>query len=291
MRMTRKKLVVRTGAAALWVGPARRSSRIGWARSTSRPGSIARSSRSPVPRPSPCFVRGATTTISRALLVELRLVDANVRRSASCSSRTSSSSCQRPAINTDPRMVVPPRTHSRGSGARRVVVAEGPGHRRDTEASRSPRACARSRRGRPRFVDLNHAPLVRTPLGTRYTGCASSGCRASCASRPDRLDAEAQDAPLGRGHAVDEELFRRDARCLRLAEERPALRGHPGVDPRHQRDRPAATWRSSTGSSAWRATARSWATRASGVLIVGDPRRRRHGRAPDGHGPGEGRAT
>jgi len=75
------------------------------------------------------------------------------------------------SINTDPRLVVAAATTLRRLGASSVVVAEGPGHRRDTEAvllaSGMHEALADARIP---FVDLNDAPLVRTPLQTSYTG-------------------------------------------------------------------------------------------------------------------------
>ena len=75
------------------------------------------------------------------------------------------------SINTDPRLVVAAANTLRRLGASSVVVAEGPGHRRDTEAvllaSGMHEALADARIP---FVDLNDAPLVRTPLRTSYTG-------------------------------------------------------------------------------------------------------------------------
>ena len=65
----------------------------------------------------------------------------------------------------------PPRTRCGASAPRRSSSRRGPGHRRDTEAI----ALASGLRealddAGLRFVDLNDAPLVRTPLRTRYTG-------------------------------------------------------------------------------------------------------------------------
>src|SRR6266699_1455142 len=56
-------------------------------------------------------------------------------------------------------------------GAKSVLVAEGPGHQRDTQLVLSQSGyqdCLRS--GRIRFVDLNRAELVRTRLRASYTG-------------------------------------------------------------------------------------------------------------------------
>ena len=104
------------------------------------------------------------------------------------------------SINTDPRMVVAAANALRRLGASSVVVAEGPGHRRDTEAI----AFASGLRealddAGLRFVDLNDAPLVRTPLETRYTGLRELWVPTRPARDGGRrLDAEAEDAPLGR---------------------------------------------------------------------------------------------
>ena len=74
-------------------------------------------------------------------------------------------------INTDPRLVAATVVAMRRMGAREVVVAEGPGHRRDTEAIvvASGLLDALADTG-SRFVDLNAAPLGQATLQTRYTG-------------------------------------------------------------------------------------------------------------------------
>jgi len=74
-------------------------------------------------------------------------------------------------INTDPRLIAATVVAMRRLGARDVVVAEGPGHRRDTEAIvvASGLLDALTDTGAT-FVDLNSAPVAETPLRTRYTG-------------------------------------------------------------------------------------------------------------------------
>ena len=73
-------------------------------------------------------------------------------------------------INTDPRLVAATVLAVRRLGASSVVVAEGPGHRRDT-----PYVIAASGLGErlsdvdARFVDLNLAPVTRVPLHSRFT--------------------------------------------------------------------------------------------------------------------------
>ena len=74
-------------------------------------------------------------------------------------------------INTDPRLIGATVVAMRRLGARSVVVAEGPGHRRDTEAIvvASGLLDAIKDTGAT-FVDLNAAPIGPTILKTRYTG-------------------------------------------------------------------------------------------------------------------------
>lgn len=74
-------------------------------------------------------------------------------------------------INTEPRLIAATAVAMRRQGASEIVVAEGPGHRRDTEAivTASGLLDALANTG-TRFVDLNSAPLAQTNLRTRYTG-------------------------------------------------------------------------------------------------------------------------
>ena len=73
-------------------------------------------------------------------------------------------------INTDPRLVAATVLAVRRLGASSVMVAEGPGHRRDT-----PFVVSASGLGErlgdvdARFVDLNLAPVTRVPLHARFT--------------------------------------------------------------------------------------------------------------------------
>ncbi len=75
------------------------------------------------------------------------------------------------AINTHPLLVVSAAECFRHSGAKSVLVAEGPGHQRDTQLvllqSRY-EECLRSEK--IRFVDLNRDELVRRQLLASYTG-------------------------------------------------------------------------------------------------------------------------
>jgi uncharacterized protein (DUF362 family) len=74
------------------------------------------------------------------------------------------------AINTDPRLVAAAVLAFQRLGAASVTVAEGPGHRRDTEyVVRQSGLFDALRSVDAPFVDLNVAPIVRRPLHTRYS--------------------------------------------------------------------------------------------------------------------------
>ena len=172
MSLTRRQLLVRTGAAGLWVaaGGAIAAERLGV---FDGPPPFSRSE-FPEPGSSPVAVLRAASydgDLEGLLLDGLRLVDADVRRKSVVLKPNFVEFVPGSSINTDPRMVVAAANALRRLGAASVVVAEGPGHRRDTEAI----AIASGLRdalddARLRFVDLNDAALVRTPLRTRYTG-------------------------------------------------------------------------------------------------------------------------
>jgi uncharacterized protein (DUF362 family) len=75
------------------------------------------------------------------------------------------------AINTHPLLVLAAAESFRRMGAKSIVVAEGPGHQRDTQlvlTQSGYRECLRAER--IRFVDLNRDQLIRTPLRAGYTG-------------------------------------------------------------------------------------------------------------------------
>lgn len=74
------------------------------------------------------------------------------------------------AINTDPLLVAAAAECFRQLGARDVVVAEGPGHQRDTQLILAESGYAPVlRENKIRFVDLNRDELVRVRLGATYT--------------------------------------------------------------------------------------------------------------------------
>ena len=75
------------------------------------------------------------------------------------------------AINTHPVLVLAAAESFRHMGAKSVVVAEGPGHQRDTQLVLSQSGYEqRLRDERIRFVDLNRDELIHTPLRASYTG-------------------------------------------------------------------------------------------------------------------------
>jgi len=75
------------------------------------------------------------------------------------------------AINTHPVLVLAAAESFRHMGAKSVVVAEGPGHQRDTRLVLSQSGYEQCLRDEKiRFLDLNRDELIRTPLRAGYTG-------------------------------------------------------------------------------------------------------------------------
>jgi uncharacterized protein (DUF362 family) len=75
------------------------------------------------------------------------------------------------AINTHPMLVLAAAEAFRRLRAKSVVVAEGPGHQRDTQLVLSQSGYQKSlREEKIKFVDLNRDHLIRTPLRARYSG-------------------------------------------------------------------------------------------------------------------------
>jgi len=78
------------------------------------------------------------------------------------------------AINTHPTLVLAAAESFRRMGARCVIVAEGPGHQRDTQLVLSESGYQESLRTEAiRFVDLNRDELVCTQLRASYMGMKS----------------------------------------------------------------------------------------------------------------------
>ncbi len=166
---TRRRFLVRTGAAACGVA----SVGLFAADRLTRPG--PRFERALFPEPGNAAV--AVLPAPRydgsleALLVEgLRAVGARVR-GRSVLLKPNLVEFTGGPVNTDPQLVGAAVLALRRLGAGEVVVGEGPGHRRDTEAVVVASGLYDVLRevGAP-FVDLNAAPLVRRRLTTRYTG-------------------------------------------------------------------------------------------------------------------------
>ena len=75
------------------------------------------------------------------------------------------------AINTHPLLVLAAAESFRRLGAKSVLVAEGPGHQRDTQLVLSQSGYEQSfREEKIRFVDLNRDELIRTSLRANYSG-------------------------------------------------------------------------------------------------------------------------
>jgi len=77
-------------------------------------------------------------------------------------------------INTDPRVVVGAAVAFRRAGAREVIVAEGPGHRRDLEYLAATTGLLELLRGeRVELIDLNHDDVHERPLRSWFTALPS----------------------------------------------------------------------------------------------------------------------
>jgi uncharacterized protein (DUF362 family) len=109
--------------------------------------------------------------LEEAITEGLRLVDADVRGKAVLLKPNLVEFRADTPVNTDPRVVAATAVVMRRLGARSVVVAEGPGHRRDTELVVAASGLLDALTDADiRFVDLNVAPVVRRPLRSRFTG-------------------------------------------------------------------------------------------------------------------------
>lgn len=185
MSLTRRQLVVRSGAAAAWVAA-------GGAAVAKRQGlfdEAAPFQRSAYPEPGQAAVAVLEATgydgdLAGVVGDGLRLVGADVRRRSVLLKPNFVEFHAGSPVNTDPRMVVAAADALRRLGATSVVVAEGPGHRRDSEAVI---AAAGLRDALDdaglRFVDLNDAPLAGRRCAPRTRACASSGFPGSCERR------------------------------------------------------------------------------------------------------------
>ena len=77
-------------------------------------------------------------------------------------------------VNTNPLLVGATADAFRSIGAAKIIVAEGPGHQRDTYLVVAQNGLGEQlRERRLEFVDLNRDEIVRVPLETRFTGMDS----------------------------------------------------------------------------------------------------------------------
>ena len=129
-------------------------------------------------------------------------------------------------VNTNPLLVGAAAEAFLEIGAKEVIVAEGPGHERDTYLVLSETGLESQLRPRHlRFVDLNRDEVVRLPLNTRFTGLDSLWLPRTVLNADFyRVDAEGEDASLGRRDAQLEKHVRHHAwRSLWLAQKRSPL--------------------------------------------------------------------
>ena len=112
------------------------------------------------------------------------------------------------AINTHPHVVAGAAIACRRAGAAEVVVGEGPGHRRDIEYLLATTGLDDQLRGsRARFVDLNHDDVRDGAAESRFTGLRELAAGRAAALGFRHLDAEAEDASLGRHDGSMKNLF------------------------------------------------------------------------------------
>lgn len=169
MSLTRRQLVVRSAAGAAWVaGGAALAAH--WLRDEPVP--FDEAVFPPPARSSVAVLRADRydADLERLLADGLRLVEAEVRGRTVVLKPNLVEFVPGSSVNTDPALVSAAAVTLRRMGAASVTVAEGPGHRRDTEAIvvASGLLDALDDAG-VRFVDLNDAPLVRTQLASRFT--------------------------------------------------------------------------------------------------------------------------
>jgi len=171
-KLTRRELLVGSGAVALWAG-------VGGLGVADRLGAFEPAppfDRSAYPKPGRSAVavlraERYESDLEAMLLDGLRLVQADVRRRTVVLKPNLVEFLRGSSVNTDPRLVVAAANTMRRLGASSVVVAEGPGHRRDTEAVAVASGLQEALDDAGyRFVDLNEAAVVRKPLRSRYTG-------------------------------------------------------------------------------------------------------------------------
>ncbi len=123
------------------------------------------------------YAEGLVDTLTRALrLFELTLRDRSVLLKPNLVEYIASAE-----VNTNPVLVGAAAEAFLKLSARSVVVAEGPGHQRDThlvvaESGLGPRL----RSQKIAFIDLNRDELMRVRLRTNFTSSITCGCPGRC---------------------------------------------------------------------------------------------------------------
>ena len=110
-------------------------------------------------------------SLERELAEGLRLFDLDLRGKTVLLKPNLVESIPGAEVNTNPRLVGAAADAFLALGAKSVVVAEGPGHQRDTQlVLEETGLAAQLKERRVRFVDLNRDEIVRMPLATHFTG-------------------------------------------------------------------------------------------------------------------------
>jgi uncharacterized protein (DUF362 family) len=110
-------------------------------------------------------------SLERELIEGLRLFDLGLRGKTVVLKPNLVESIPGAEVNTNPGLVGAASDAFLALGATSVVVAEGPGHQRDTQlVLEETGLAAQLKERRIRFVDLNRDEIVRMPLSTHFTG-------------------------------------------------------------------------------------------------------------------------
>jgi len=110
-------------------------------------------------------------SLERELTEGLRLFDLDLRRKNVLLKPNLVESIPGAEVNTNPRLVGAAADAFLAMGAKSVVVAEGPGHQRDTQLVLEETGLAEQLKERKvQFVDLNRDEIVKMPLATHFTG-------------------------------------------------------------------------------------------------------------------------
>ena len=145
------------------------------------------------------------------------------------------------AINTHPLLVLASAESFRRLGAKSVLVAEGPGHQRDTHLVLSQSGHEQCLKGEKiRFVDLNRDELIRTPLRAGYTGMKALWLPRTVLAADFLVSMPKIKTHHWSGVTLSmKNMFGvSSGSAIRMAEEHPPLEGYSGKHPRFMRHRP-----------------------------------------------------